>query len=85
MAGKRLTIKDPDLAKVGIALKRATLKARQLGLATNTPVYVFREGKIVDVVVEQRASQKSKKANSDSSAKHEPRLVRRTSKFKTKL
>ena len=84
MAGKRLTIKDPDLAKVGIALKRAALKARQLGLATNTPVYVFREGKIVDVVAEQRASQKSKKAGSDHSAKHELRLVRRAKKAKTK-
>lgn len=85
MARKRLTIQDPDLAKVGVALKRAALKARKIGFETNTPVYVFREGKIVDIVAEQSASQKSKKANSDSSAKHEPRLVRRTSKFKTKL
>lgn len=84
MAGKRLTIKDPDLAKVGIALKRSALKARKLGLATNTPVYVFREGKIVDIVAEQRAAQKSKKGSSDGLAKQKPRLVPRTSKTKTR-
>ena len=84
MAGKRLTINDPDLAKVGIALKRSALKARKLGLATNTPVYVFREGKIVDIVAEQRAAQKSKKTGSDGLAKQKPRLARKTSKAKAR-
>ncbi len=84
MAGKRLTIRDPDLAKVGTALKRSALRARKLGLATNTPVYVFREGKIVDIVAEQRAAQRSKKISSGGSAKQKPRLVRRTAKVKTK-
>lgn len=62
MANKRVTSKDPDLAKVGIALKRAAAKARQLGFDTNTPVYVFREGKIVDIVAEHHATQSPKKA-----------------------
>jgi len=84
MAGKQLTIKDPDLAKVGIALKRSALRARKLGLATNTPVYVFREGKIVDIVAEQRAAQRSKKVSSEGSAKQKPRLIRRTAKVKTR-
>jgi len=84
MTGKRVTINDPDLAKVGAALKRSALRARKLGLATNTPVYVFREGKIVDIVAEQRAAQKSKKTGSDGSSKQKFRLVRRTTKVKTK-
>ena len=62
LANKQERIKDPDLARVGIALKRAAAKARQLGFDTNTPVYVYREGKIVDIVAEHRASQSPKKA-----------------------
>lgn len=62
MANKRITTKDPDLASVGIALKRAAAKARQLGFDTNTPVYVYREGKIVDIVAEERASRLRKKS-----------------------
>jgi len=84
MAGKRLTIKDPDLAKVGAALKRSALKARKLGLATNTPVYVFRDGKIVDIVAEQRAALKSKKGSSAGSTQQEPHVIRGTSKIKTR-
>lgn len=67
MANKRASIKDPDLANVGVALKRAALKARQLGFATNTPVYVFRDGKIVDIVAEQRAARPSKNVSTDGS------------------
>lgn len=63
MANKQAMIKDPDLAKVGIALKRAAAKARQLGFDTNTPVYVFREGKIVDIVAEHRAKLLQRKAS----------------------
>jgi len=84
LAKKRLTIKDQDLAKLGAALKRSALQARKLGLATNTPVYVYRESKMVDILAEQRAAQKSKKASSVGSAKQKPRLVRRTAKIKTR-
>jgi hypothetical protein len=61
MAKKSTTITDPDLAKVGVALQRAAANARQLGFATNTPVYVYRDGKIVDIVAEHRATQTPKK------------------------
>ena len=67
MANKQVTIKDPDLAKVGVALKRAAAKARQLGFDTNTPVYVFRKGKIVDIVAEHRPARSPKKALAKSS------------------
>ncbi len=60
MAKRRERIQDPDLAKVGVALKRAAKKARQLGFATNTPVYVYRNGEIVDLVAEHRTKLTSK-------------------------
>jgi hypothetical protein len=67
MANKRVTITDPDLAKVGVALKRAAAKARQLGFDTNTPVYVFRDGKIVDIVAEHRTARSPKRPAAKSS------------------
>lgn len=67
MGNKRVTITDPDLAKVGAALRRAAAKARQLGFDTNTPVYVFRDGKIVDIVAEHRTAQSSKRPTAKSS------------------
>jgi hypothetical protein len=57
MTTKRSFIKDPALAKVGVALERAAARAKQLGFDTNTPVYVYREGKIVDLVAEHRSTQ----------------------------
>ena len=67
MGNKRVTITDPDLAKVGVALRRAAAKARQLGFDTNTPVYVFRDGKIVDIVAEHRTARSPKMATTKSS------------------
>lgn len=67
MANKQVKIKDPDLAKVGVALKRAAANARKLGLDTNTPVYVFRNGKIVDIVAEHRATRLPKKTATNRS------------------
>lgn len=79
MASKRTTIKDPDLAKVGVALKRAAVKAKQLGIDTNTPVYVYRDGKIVDIVAEQRTTQRPKNVTSNGSSIQKPRRGRKTS------
>ena len=67
MARKSATITDPDLAKVGVALERAAANARQLGFDTNTPVYIYRDGKIVDIVAEHRATQSSKKPTAKNS------------------
>jgi hypothetical protein len=69
MGNKRVTITDPDLAKVGVASRRAAAKARQLGFDTNTPVYVFRDGKIVDIVAEHRTAQSPKRPTAKSSQK----------------
>ena len=40
---------DPDLAQAGAALERAARDARRLADQTNTPFYVFIDGKIVDL------------------------------------
>jgi hypothetical protein len=42
------------------ALRRAAKRALELGLQTGTPVYVWKDGKIVDLTKEQRPAKKSK-------------------------
>ena len=84
MAKKQPTIKDPDLAKVGVALKRAAARARKLGFDTNTSVNVYRDGKIVDIVAEHRRTQSLKKASTNTSTSRKPRLRRKSANAKTK-
>ena len=69
LAKKSTTITDPDLAKVGVALKRAAANARELGFATNTPVYVYRDGKIVDLVAEPPRHTNTKKTRNEKTPK----------------
>jgi hypothetical protein len=52
MKDPRFTVTDPDIAGVAPALARAARKARDLGRRTNTPVYVLRNGRIVDLTKE---------------------------------
>ena len=84
MANKRVAIKDSDLAKVGVALERAAAKAKQLGFDTNTPVYVFRDGKIVDIVAEHQATHTRKKARANDSGIPKEHLARKISNITTK-
>jgi len=42
------------------ALRRAAKYALELGLQTGTPVYVWKDGRIVDLTKEQRPAKKSK-------------------------
>ena len=46
--------KDPDILASAKALRRAARRARRLGLETNTPVYVLRYGRIVDLTEEAK-------------------------------
>jgi hypothetical protein len=46
------------------ALRRAAKRALELGLQTGTPVYVWKDGKIVDLTKEQRPAKKSKSKRS---------------------
>ncbi len=42
------------------ALRRAAKRALELGLQTGTPVYIWKNNRIVDLTKEQRSSKKSK-------------------------
>lgn len=41
--------KDPDIRAADAALRRAARRARYLGRKTGTPVYVLKNGRIVDL------------------------------------
>ena len=41
--------KDPDILAADAALRRAARRARELGRRTGTPVYVLKNGRIVDL------------------------------------
>ena len=41
--------KDPDILASAKALRRAAKRALELGRQTCTPVYVLKQGKIVDI------------------------------------
>jgi hypothetical protein len=45
---------DRDMEGVDAALRRVARRARELGEQTGTPVYVVRDGKIVDLTAENR-------------------------------
>ncbi len=53
MKTKAALPKDPDLAGVEKALKRAGKSARLLAKKTATPCYVIKDGKIVNVAERQ--------------------------------
>jgi len=44
--------KDPDILAADAALHRAARRARELGRKTGTPVYVLKNGRIVDLTKE---------------------------------
>lgn len=49
MTKKLLNSTDPDIVGSFAALRRAAKRALQIGLDTNTPVYVLENGRIVDL------------------------------------
>ena len=51
---------SPEARDTLRALRRAAKRALELGLQTGTPVYVWKDGKIVDLTKEKRPSKKSK-------------------------
>jgi len=67
-----LTQTDPDLALAGAALERAARNARRLADQTNTPFYVFIDGKVVDL----RKLEQESRTESTVSEPSEPRLSR---------
>jgi hypothetical protein len=59
MTKKKETIKDADMEKVGEALKRAGIKAREIASQSGTPLVIYKNGQIVkqmlpkDLVIEK--------------------------------
>ena len=43
------TVADVEMIKAGQALERAAARARQLAEQTGTPLYVFKDGRVVDL------------------------------------
>jgi len=54
MKTKKVLAKDSDLAGVDKALRRAARKAKELAVKTHTPLYVFENGKVVDLTKQKR-------------------------------
>ena len=54
MSNSTSEFRDLDLLNVGIALRRAALKARELSRQTGTPCYVWRDGRVVDINTSDR-------------------------------
>lgn len=44
---KRRRVKDKDILGVGPALRRAAQDARRIAAATNTPLVIWEDGKVV--------------------------------------
>ncbi|MBL7076438.1 MAG: hypothetical protein ISS31_03100 [Kiritimatiellae bacterium] len=45
---QRRRVKDPDIRGVEPALKRAAKAARRIAKATNTPLVIWEDGKVVE-------------------------------------
>jgi len=54
------TSKDPDMIGSAAALRRAAKRALQLGLDTGTPVWVMKDGKIVDLTKQFRRKKRAR-------------------------
>lgn len=47
MSKVKMQIEDPDLAKVGAALRRAAARAKKIAEETHTPLVVYEGGRVV--------------------------------------
>ena len=57
---RRTSSISPEAKDTLRALRRAAKRALELGLQTGTPVYIWKDGKIVDLTKEHRPLKKSK-------------------------
>jgi len=63
---RRISSPSPEARDVLRALRRAAKRALELGLQTGTPVWVMKNGKLVDLTKEQPASKKARQKRSPS-------------------
>lgn len=69
MIRSRLNSKDPDIINSMAAMKRAAKAALERGLRTGTPVWVIKNGKMVDLAKAVRAKRSAAKARAKKSRK----------------
>lgn len=60
MTKTKKIIQDPDLARVEAALIRAGARAREIARRTNTPLVIFKHGRIIRQPVEEEMPQESR-------------------------
>ncbi|OPY93250.1 MAG: hypothetical protein A4E73_00310 [Syntrophaceae bacterium PtaU1.Bin231] len=60
MKKEKIVVHDELLAKVGVALRRAAKRAREIAARTNTPIVVFENGKVVKKKVTQKCNRRGK-------------------------
>jgi hypothetical protein len=59
---KTLATSDPDIIGSFAALKRAARSARRLAIETNTPLYVWKDGRVVNLnPVRRKSGSRSKR------------------------
>ena len=58
--GRSASLISPEAKDTLRALRRAAKRALELGLQTGTPVYVWKNNRIVDLTKEQKPAKKSK-------------------------
>ena len=61
---RRITSPSPEARDALRALRRAAKRALELGLQTGTPVWVMKNGKLVDLTKEKPASKKGRSKRS---------------------
>ena len=54
MKKSKIVVQDEVLAKVGVALRRAAKRAREIAAWTNTPIVVMENGRVVEKKIEGR-------------------------------
>ncbi|PYP86900.1 MAG: hypothetical protein DMF61_11900 [Blastocatellia bacterium AA13] len=60
MSRRSTATTDPEAEDTLRALRRAARRARELGAATGTPVYVMQNNKIVDLTKQDAAARKKR-------------------------
>ena len=56
MKAVKKAVHDKDLAKVGIALRRAAKQAQKIAERTHTPLVIYEEGRVIRKMVRKETS-----------------------------
>jgi hypothetical protein len=56
MKAAQRTVLDEDLARVGVALRRAARQARKIAARTRTPLVIYKKGRVIRMKIEEETS-----------------------------